>query len=54
MILVMFLCFYLRKQVNSMIFLLCGVQMRDGWKHKENLVDRVVALYRQKAIKPPP
>lgn len=43
-----------RKQVNSMIFLLFGVQMRDGWKHKENLVDRVVALYRQKAIKPPP
>lgn len=30
-----------------------ALQMKDGWKAKEDLVDRVVALYRQKAIKPP-
>lgn len=27
-------------------------EMKEGWKSKERLVDRVVALFRQKAIRP--
>lgn len=29
-------------------------RMREGWRAKEALVDRVVALYRQRAIRPNP
>ena len=29
-------------------------RMRDGWRAKEALVDRVVALYRQRVIRPNP
>ncbi|GAB4818504.1 hypothetical protein N2152v2_005550 [Parachlorella kessleri] len=43
------------KDIRLRGFWLTGgfAKMKDGWKQKENLVDRVVALYRQKAIKPP-
>lgn len=42
------------KNISVKGFWLTGgfAQMKDGWKAKERLVDHVVALFRQKVIKP--
>lgn len=44
------------KDIRVRGFWLTGgyAKMRDGWKAKEQLVDRICALFRQKKIKPIP
>lgn len=45
---------FIFKNISVRGFWLTGgyAKMKDGWKAKEQLVDRVCALFRQKVLKP--